>query len=332
MDKQVNKQNPLRAQAAHRGVPVNCEQCGRRAKRAPRTQLYCSTLCRKRAHRGKTPTDALKNVARYPQRDIPAETSNDLNSLQAVISGSSHYAKAPFNLFGGGQLQLPGATPPDAELRQKFFMPRSAASSSRLARMGRDKHEKERRSGEGGFVMLLTSTLDSPAWRAMSLGARLLYVSVRRRSSKNTQNNGRIFLSQRKAAIELRTHHNQIARWFREPALRFHCHVVAGLSGRRWQRQGTTLAADRAGLHEGRAHPGLYELRRQEVHGRKIRTHAGKSARGVPGSQHGGVLESRPLDDESVPGSQHIGKPESVPGSQHISLYYHLPIPFLPVL
>jgi hypothetical protein len=66
------------------------------------------------------------------------------------------------------------------------------------------------------FVPLLKDTLATSAWRAMSHGARSLYVALKLRYSSNFNNNGRIFLSQRDAAEELNSHHNQIARWFRE--------------------------------------------------------------------------------------------------------------------
>jgi hypothetical protein len=67
------------------------------------------------------------------------------------------------------------------------------------------------------FVPLLIDTLDTPAWRALSHGARSLYVSLKRRYSQNTHNNGRIFLSERSAEKEMRSHRDQIRRWFRIP-------------------------------------------------------------------------------------------------------------------
>ena len=83
--------------------------------------------------------------------------------------------------------------------------------------MGRDRHRREQLKNRlPPFVPLLIDTLDQPAWRAMSLGARLLYVAIKRRYSLNFHNNGKLFLSQRTAARELLSHHNQIARWFRE--------------------------------------------------------------------------------------------------------------------
>ena len=88
--------------------------------------------------------------------------------------------------------------------------------------MGSDKHEKAEQGHEPTYVLIFSAMLDAPAWRAMSLGARLLYIAVRRQcwDSKKTGStklrNGKIFLSQRDAAEQLGTHHTQIARWFRE--------------------------------------------------------------------------------------------------------------------
>jgi hypothetical protein len=74
------------------------------------------------------------------------------------------------------------------------------------------------------FVPLILTTISSPAWKALSHGARSLFVALRRRYSKNMHNNGRIYLSQRVAAREIGSHHNEIARWFRE--LQFYGFIV----------------------------------------------------------------------------------------------------------
>jgi len=66
------------------------------------------------------------------------------------------------------------------------------------------------------FVPLLKSTLESPAWRAMSHGAKVLYVSLKARYNSGQHNNGRIFLSQRAASRDVGSGFNEIARWFRE--------------------------------------------------------------------------------------------------------------------
>jgi hypothetical protein len=66
------------------------------------------------------------------------------------------------------------------------------------------------------FVPLLKETLASPAWRAMSHGARSLYVALKLRYSSNFKNNGKIFLSQRDAIKEIGSGFEEIGNWFRE--------------------------------------------------------------------------------------------------------------------
>lgn len=66
------------------------------------------------------------------------------------------------------------------------------------------------------FVALSHEVLDSPAWCAMSHGARSLYIALRRRFNSTVHNNGRIFIAQRTAAKEIGSSSNQVARWFRE--------------------------------------------------------------------------------------------------------------------
>jgi hypothetical protein len=66
---------------------------------------------------------------------------------------------------------------------------------------------------EGQFVPLRHEILDSRAWRAMSNGARVLYIALRRRMIKN---NGRVYLSTRDAAAELGSNRDAVQRWFRE--------------------------------------------------------------------------------------------------------------------
>ena len=66
------------------------------------------------------------------------------------------------------------------------------------------------------YVSMLPETLYSPAWRAMSHGARSLYVALKTRYSVRERNNGRIVLSIRTAAQELGSGHEDVVRWFRE--------------------------------------------------------------------------------------------------------------------
>ena len=63
------------------------------------------------------------------------------------------------------------------------------------------------------FVPLLIATLDSRAWKALSHGAKSLYVALRRRVPKGRNT---AYLSYREATLELRSSRRKIAEWFRE--------------------------------------------------------------------------------------------------------------------
>jgi hypothetical protein len=80
----------------------------------------------------------------------------------------------------------------------------------------REKRKCSTQQIDGFFVPLLIATLDAPAWRAMSHGAQMLYIALKRRHNRTINNNGKIFLPQRQAATELRSHTDYITRWFRE--------------------------------------------------------------------------------------------------------------------
>ena|SRR5947209_4951883 len=67
------------------------------------------------------------------------------------------------------------------------------------------------------FVPVDQEMLNSAAWRATSMGARMLYVHLKRRWSFKQRNNGRIFLSQRDAQEEMGVgDRDSISRWLRE--------------------------------------------------------------------------------------------------------------------
>jgi hypothetical protein len=67
------------------------------------------------------------------------------------------------------------------------------------------------------FIPLDKEMMDCPAWRAMTHGARCLYIALKRRWSFKRRNNGRIFLSQRDAQEELGyPQRDSISRWYRE--------------------------------------------------------------------------------------------------------------------
>jgi hypothetical protein len=80
--------------------------------------------------------------------------------------------------------------------------------------MSHRRHDKGRLQP---FVPLDQEVMRSPAWRAMSMGARCLYVHLKWRWSFRQRNNGRIFLSDRDAEREMgRTSRDSIQRWYRE--------------------------------------------------------------------------------------------------------------------
>lgn len=180
-------------------------------------------------------------------------------------------------------------------------------------------HDKGRISGP--FVPLLTSTLDSPAWRAMSHGARSLYTALKRRYNINGHNNGHLYLSQRKAAGELGSHHNQIARWFRE--LRHYGFIVMhspGCLGVEGKGRAPTWRLTELGYMNERP---TRDFERWDGIpfgvGKKTKPRAGKPAYPVPENQHTDVLESRPPNTKSVLEFPHKGDAVGRAESQHIS-------------
>ena len=73
---------------------------------------------------------------------------------------------------------------------------------------GRDKGRIE-----GQFVPVRYEVLDCPAWKAMSPGARCLYIALRRRVPKGRN---RVFLSHRNAVKEIGCAKASVGRWFDE--------------------------------------------------------------------------------------------------------------------
>jgi hypothetical protein len=66
------------------------------------------------------------------------------------------------------------------------------------------------------FVPLFRETLDSPAWKALSFGARLLYIALKSMYNGQFHNNGRIFLAHRKASEVIGAAKSSVAIWFHE--------------------------------------------------------------------------------------------------------------------
>jgi hypothetical protein len=60
--------------------------------------------------------------------------------------------------------------------------------------------KKRRKNRLPPFIALIKATMATPAWRAMSLGARMLNIELRGRLRNDYANNGKVFLSCRKAA------------------------------------------------------------------------------------------------------------------------------------
>jgi hypothetical protein len=66
------------------------------------------------------------------------------------------------------------------------------------------------------FIPLIKATAAAPAWRAMSLGARLLNIELRGHLRNDWQNNGKVHLSCRAGAKALNVTTTSIVHWFAE--------------------------------------------------------------------------------------------------------------------
>jgi hypothetical protein len=84
-------------------------------------------------------------------------------------------------------------------------------------REGRGMSKKRKRQSKGPFVAVPKAILEALAWRAMSHGARLLWIELRGRLRNDGLNNGRVFLSHRDAAKAIGTKSKtSIGRWYAE--------------------------------------------------------------------------------------------------------------------
>jgi hypothetical protein len=75
-------------------------------------------------------------------------------------------------------------------------------------------HSKGRIQGQ--WTAVRWEIMQSPAWKYMSMGARLLYIALIKHLSFTADNNGKIFLATRKAAEDLGASQRVICVWFRE--------------------------------------------------------------------------------------------------------------------
>jgi hypothetical protein len=75
---------------------------------------------------------------------------------------------------------------------------------------------KRNRKSLGPFVALPKAIMAAPAWRAMSFGARLLWLETRGWLRNDRLNNGKQHLSCRDAAKAIGADKSAVARWFAE--------------------------------------------------------------------------------------------------------------------
>jgi hypothetical protein len=76
---------------------------------------------------------------------------------------------------------------------------------------------KRTRKSKGPFVVVPKAILNAPAWRAMSPGARLLWIDMRGWLRNDDLNNGQVHRSCRAAAASIGTKSkSSIVRWFAE--------------------------------------------------------------------------------------------------------------------
>jgi hypothetical protein len=66
------------------------------------------------------------------------------------------------------------------------------------------------------FVQMYHDVMDTPAWQAMSHGARNLYLALKRSYNRKARNNGRIFLSVRDASLMIKANKDIVSYWFKE--------------------------------------------------------------------------------------------------------------------
>jgi hypothetical protein len=76
------------------------------------------------------------------------------------------------------------------------------------------RKQKQKGKLDGKFFPMYFDTVESPAWLAMSIGARVIYMCMKRRYRRDKEE--AVYLSSRDAAKELRADKNKITPWFRE--------------------------------------------------------------------------------------------------------------------
>jgi hypothetical protein len=130
-----------------------------------------------------------------------------------------------------------------------------------------------------------------------------LYVALRGRYSHNLHNNGKIFLSQRTAAKELASHHNEIARWFRElQHYRFIVMTTPGCLGVEGKGKAPRWRLTELGYMGEPPTRDFMHWDGTPFKNKKIKPRAGKPARSVQEKMHTHVQENQHPDAGAVRG------------------------------
>ena len=113
------------------------------------------------------------------------------------------------------------------------------------------------------FVPMFVYVMDSPAWLAMSPGARAFFLAFKKRYNRKTQQ--AVFLSARIAAKELRANKDTVSRWYHELQHFGFIMQVRGASFGPGQRQGGRIPARRRTVQRQAAEHGIHLLGRYSV-------------------------------------------------------------------
>ena len=159
------------------------------------------------------------------------------------------------------------------------------------------QRKKNSAHNNGPFVMLLIEVLDAPAWRALSHGAKVLYIALRRRYYATIDNKRQNLLAaaDRKKGASF-SPRPDCALVPRARALRLHRPGVRGTPRCAWVWPGTVLATDRIALQKRAADERFPRLEWRPVRRSKNRIPARKSGPRWPGKQGQGtgIRESSP--------------------------------------
>jgi hypothetical protein len=215
------------------------------------------------------------------------------------------------------------------------------------------KRNKDKGRIEGPFVPMLVDTMASPAWKAMSPYARVVYYTLKSRYGHKIRNNGRIYLSARDGAEETGFDMKTVARSLRE--LRHYGFIVIterhclGVEGRgkatHWRltelgymHEPATrdfLKWDGEVFHEQKS-PAYYKRQKRSLS--KLRTDTEKqnpvplNGTGCSTERHISVFQgAEQLPEKLYQGAAHINEPACTT-ERHISRYNHYAVPDVPLV